>query len=540
MRLRLPDWLRFVGLPLVALAVVIAVTMSLHRDLEQVEAEQIARIAESESYAARSRLVRSVNGLLGELQDLHAYWSENAHLPREFWSLPDNVTLSDYDGIDLVLWWDAGRDIRLLHDAEHPWLGHVPADEDWRPHSGLLETARQLETDTLRGPFRDSEGRHHFLVWMMPDRSGVGGTLIARVDAGRLLGRLLADDSPGYAIAVDWDDQRIYERGTPGSGQPGTWTRSGQIRNDLGAVWTVTHAPTPALVASLTSRAIDMVRIAGLLIAILMVVLLIETGRATRKARLATRAERTIAALNRELEAKVRQRTREVAERSQDLLTITDSVGHDLRNPLNAISANLQLLELKCSEVLDDEGHELLRQTGASLSSTTEILDRLLELSSVFNDRFTAEPIDMQKMVRDIFDELRQRDPVPPAELIMDELPEAHGERILVRTLLTNLLGNAFKYSRGEKLRRITVRARRNGDEVVYSISDNGVGFDDAEAQRMFKAYERLDGNTEGLGLGLDIAARAVLRHRGRIWATGEPGVGASFYFTLSAAPASG
>jgi light-regulated signal transduction histidine kinase (bacteriophytochrome) len=283
-----------------------------------------------------------------------------------------------------------------------------------------------------------------------------------------------------------------------------------------------------------------MVRIAGFLIAILMVVLLIETGRAGRKARLATRAERTIQALNRELEAKVRQRTREVAERSQDLLTITDSVGHDLRNPLNAVSANLQLLGLQCSEALDEDGHNLLKQTEASLASTTEILDRLLELSSVFSSNFTTESIDMQKLVRETFDELLRHDPKPPAELVLGDLPEAHGEKILVRTLLMNLLGNALKYSRGEPLRRITVRARRHGDEVVYSISDNGVGFDDTAAERLFMAYERLEGNTEGLGLGLDIAARAVHRHRGRIWATGEPGVGASFYFTLSASPVYG
>jgi signal transduction histidine kinase len=120
-------------------------------------------------------------------------------------------------------------------------------------------------------------------------------------------------------------------------------------------------------------------------------------------------------------------------------------------------------------------------------------------------------------------------------ELIVDDLPEVDADPVLVRTLIMNLLGNAIKYTREEHARRIEVRSDVRDGVSCYCVRDNGIGFDPASAKRMFRAFERLDGSreTDGVGLGLDIAARVVKRHGGTIWAEGRLGEGAAIYFTL-------
>jgi signal transduction histidine kinase len=168
----------------------------------------------------------------------------------------------------------------------------------------------------------------------------------------------------------------------------------------------------------------------------------------------------------------------------------------------------------------------------------TEILDRLLGLSVVSHATFKPEELDMEAVITDVFEELSAPEQPPPVELEVRELPQADADPTLVRTLVTNLLSNAIKYTRDKPLRRIEVSADRQDGAVVYCIRDNGVGFDPDSRERMFQAFERLDGTREedGIGLGLDIAARVVRRHGGRIWANGKPGDGAAFYFTLQAA----
>lgn len=142
----------------------------------------------------------------------------------------------------------------------------------------------------------------------------------------------------------------------------------------------------------------------------------------------------------------------------------------------------------------------------------------------------------MKDVVLDVFDELTGSEQLPEVELIVEDLPRAKADPTLVRTLVLNLLSNAIKYTRDKPARRIEVRARAQDGVVVYSVRDNGIGFGRDADDKLFKAFERLDrgGDTDGLGLGLDIAARVVKRHSGRIWAESRQGEGAVFYFTLA------
>jgi hypothetical protein len=120
-------------------------------------------------------------------------------------------------------------------------------------------------------------------------------------------------------------------------------------------------------------------------------------------------------------------------------------------------------------------------------------------------------------------------------QLVAEDLPKASADPVLVRTLIMNLLGNAIKYTREKPSRRIEVGSVIHDGVDVFCVRDNGIGFEPESAEKMFRAFERLDGNGEkdGVGLGLDIAARVVRRHGGRIWAEGRLGEGAAIYFTL-------
>ena len=206
-----------------------------------------------------------------------------------------------------------------------------------------------------------------------------------------------------------------------------------------------------------------------------------------------------------------------------------------MRNPLNSISVNTQLLQQQFRDELGREGLDALERTSSGVKRMTEILDRLLGLSVVSRAIFNPQEMDIEEIVADVFEELSASEQAPHIELVAADLPKVVADPTLVRTLIMNLLSNAIKYTRDRRERRIEVSAEPRDGVAVYCVRDNGIGFDPDYAERMFQAFERLDGNGEsdGVGLGLDIAARVVRRHGGRIWAEGKPGEGAAFYFTL-------
>jgi light-regulated signal transduction histidine kinase (bacteriophytochrome) len=274
------------------------------------------------------------------------------------------------------------------------------------------------------------------------------------------------------------------------------------------------------------------------MIAVLMATLTFENWRAYSRATAAEIAERRLAELNRSLEQEIASRTSELANRTKDLQTIADSVAHDLRNPLNSISVNVQLFELQYKDLLGSEALAILNRVSPAVHQMSEILDRMLGLSTVAHSTFKAEPLDMSELVREVFDGLVIAEPPPAIALELNKLPPVNADRNLVKMLIMNLLSNALKYTRKSENRRIRVSCEMSEHGPAYCVSDNGIGFDPNSANVLFTAFRRLDNddNVEGIGLGLAIAARVVERHRGQIWATGAPGKGAEFCFTLQPA----
>ena len=520
----------------VLVGVVVAIgTVRVWNSLADYNREQIARIAESESYAARSQLVRNLERVIAALESAQVFWNTYGQLPRRQWTSDADIEMAKIAGVSTILWDDPGNKVRFARTADNPVFDFRPDDLEWLDYKPLLERARQTSENTMSGPYLDESGRPYFEIYLVENESQGGGRLIALVDAEICLANLLMDESPGYAVDVIWKDVPLYSRGEAAKDIPLSWTREGMIESSLGAFWRVVHAPTQELADTLEPPSIDFILLLGLIIAVLMATLTAESWRAYSRAHAAEVAEKSLAELNRDLEHEIELRTRELAHRNEDLQTIADSVAHDMRNPLNGIAMNLQLLEEKNADLLDKSSLDILQRISPAVDQMAAILDRMLGMSRAAHSTFSRESLDMNALVKETFDELTANEPPPRVSLELADLPAVDADEMLVKMLLTNLLSNALKYTREKEKRRIQVNYEAQDGVTVYRITDNGIGFDQQSTERMFEAFKRLDSSkaTAGIGLGLAIVARVVGRHGGRIWAKGIPGEQASFYFSL-------
>jgi two-component system sensor histidine kinase/response regulator len=244
-----------------------------------------------------------------------------------------------------------------------------------------------------------------------------------------------------------------------------------------------------------------------------------------------------------ELHASRRRLQDEVAahERTaRELEAFSYSVSHDLRAPLRPLDGFSTVLLEDYGAVLDDRARDYLRRMRAAAQRMGNLIDDLLELSKVSHGPVRREGIDLVPMVEGIVAELRERDPARVVEIVIPPTLEATGDRRLVQIVLENLLRNAWKFTRQRAAARIEIGVA-NDEVPVYSVRDDGVGFDPTFAARLFQPFQRLHRaqDFEGTGIGLAIVNRVVARHGGRVWAESSPGNGARFSFTLEAPPRS-
>ena len=247
-------------------------------------------------------------------------------------------------------------------------------------------------------------------------------------------------------------------------------------------------------------------------------------------------AEQKITELAAMLETRVKARTTALEEANRELDAFNFSVSHDLRTPLRAIEGFSQALLEDCHESLDEAGHEYLRRICRSTTRMGELIDVLYELSRMSRAPLRLGPIDLSALARELVVELRGQDPQRQVHIEITEMPLAEGDSRLMRIVLANLLGNAWKFTSKTAGARIAFDAQRDEDgRVVYSVRDNGAGFDMQFADKLFRVFHRLHREEEfpGQGVGLTTVQRIVARHGGRVWGEAERGAGASFYFTL-------
>jgi hypothetical protein len=238
---------------------------------------------------------------------------------------------------------------------------------------------------------------------------------------------------------------------------------------------------------------------------------------------------------NRELESRVQQRTAELNAANQELETFSSSVSHDLRAPLRHIDGYVDILLRDCGGRLDETSLGHLESVRAATRTMGELIDALLELSRVTRAEIDRRPADLSALAAEVFAELQQSDPHRVVKLEITPGLTASGDGRMLRILLVNLLGNAWKFTRKRPDARIEFGRIRGAAAGVFFVRDNGAGFDMAYAGRLFGAFQRLHGlhEFEGIGLGLATAQRIILRHNGEIRAEGVEGQGATFYFTL-------
>jgi PAS domain S-box-containing protein len=225
----------------------------------------------------------------------------------------------------------------------------------------------------------------------------------------------------------------------------------------------------------------------------------------------------------------------ELATANEELESFSYSVSHDLRAPLRSIDGFSSILLEDHAQCLDASGKEHLQRVRAATQRMGALIDDLLNLSRVSRADVHLEKADLSAMAQSIVGELRGAAPERRAEFRVDEHLEATADPHLLRIVLENLLGNAWKFtSKCESTSIHFGKAQHNGS-VAYFIRDNGAGFDPAYADRLFGAFQRLHDAREfaGTGVGLATVQRIIHRHGGRIWAEGAVGHGATFYFTL-------
>jgi len=242
-------------------------------------------------------------------------------------------------------------------------------------------------------------------------------------------------------------------------------------------------------------------------------------------------AERRIVALNTEL-----QRHTGLLEASNaELESFCYSVSHDLRAPLRAINGYARMLEQEFGADFNEAAQRYVKTICSASERMARLIDDLLEFARIGQQTLEHEVVDMRAMARKALGEVLEGLETPQPHISIGELPPVHGDRRLLHLVWLNLLDNAVKYTSAVESAQVRIAAELEDGEIVYSVSDNGIGFDMEYYEKLFGVFERLHTHSEypGTGVGLAITQRIVTRHGGRIWATSEPRRGATFRFAL-------
>ncbi len=243
--------------------------------------------------------------------------------------------------------------------------------------------------------------------------------------------------------------------------------------------------------------------------------------------------------LNASLERRVAERTAELSAANRELDSFAYAVSHDLRAPLRAMSGFAQALVEDFAGQLGGEARTYLEQIALASRRMGELIDGLLTLSRSTRGGMNHDLIDLSGMARRLLADLARGEPDRTVAWEVADCLEARGDARMLEVVLSNLLGNAWKYTARTAAPRLRVYAEARGGGHWFCVADNGAGFDMAHAARLFQPFQRLHRQEEfpGMGIGLATVQRIVHRHGGRIEAHGEPGRGAVFSFTLGEAP---
>jgi light-regulated signal transduction histidine kinase (bacteriophytochrome) len=248
------------------------------------------------------------------------------------------------------------------------------------------------------------------------------------------------------------------------------------------------------------------------------------------------RIERELESSHRLLEHRVAQRTGELAASNEELSAFSYSVSHDLRAPLRAIAGFSSMLEEEHSQALSSEAKNLLGRVRNAVHRMDMLIEALLGLARLNRHELQLQRFDLSELVEQVADELASGDPQRSVEFRIAKQAIVMADLPLLRVVMQNLLGNAWKYTarRSPTLIEFGIETGASAEREFF-VRDNGVGFDMTYAHKLFTPFQRLhsDAQYQGTGIGLATVRRIIARHGGRVRASGEPERGASFYFTV-------
>ena len=239
--------------------------------------------------------------------------------------------------------------------------------------------------------------------------------------------------------------------------------------------------------------------------------------------------------LNSQLEDLVRRRTAQLEATNKELEAFCHSVSHDLRAPLRAMDGFSQELLQNYSEKLDEQGKHYLQRVRAGSQRMGQLIDDLLRLSRVSRVELQCQRVDLSALAEAVAEDLKRQEPGRQVDVIIEAGLNAYCDPSLLRVVLENLLGNAWKFTSRHPRATIEFGRVENRGQMAFMIRDDGAGFNSTFASKLFGAFQRLHKEKDfpGTGIGLASVQRVIHRHGGTVWAEGAIENGAAFYFTL-------
>ena len=229
------------------------------------------------------------------------------------------------------------------------------------------------------------------------------------------------------------------------------------------------------------------------------------------------------------------QQKNELEILNRELESFNYSISHDLRTPLRIANSFAQLLNQKLNDNQDDEIREYTSYITSNVRKMNDLINDLLNLSKVGKKILKFESINTRELVDEVVQANLAQYKNREIEIHIDDIPEINADKTLITQVFGNLIGNAFKYTSKKEKAKITIGSYPKKDSLVFFVKDNGAGFNMAYQDKLFKAFKRLhdENEFEGTGVGLAIVDRIIKYHSGQIWAEGEEGKGATFYFSI-------
>lgn len=497
----------------------------------------LARLADRTTDQLEWAMRREVSGL----HNFSEIWRVHNPDSSDTWPVEAGILLEHFTAVQWVAWLTAdtavvafvGRDTSERMDPQLLWEARLQLNSTATESRERWTDAYEFNTIL---PMRVDDGSLGALVanyrfdsvWVSRERTLMGIRTARLVsEQGQSVELLTFPDS----LAPSWMRMKRTLTSPTGSTIHVEWVPSDQFVKQVLTTWPTLFVMTGGLFS---------IALGALLISFLRQRDFSTALRATNRQLDAQIEElsgrdRALSELNADLGERVQERTAALTRALRELETLNHSVSHDLRSPIGAIMNFTAVLEEDFGPHLDPEARRFLERIRSAAARANQLLDSLSEYIASDGDSLRMRRLDMSAMVKGALSEARGHDlGATKVEILVDPLPAALGDPALVHRVLVNLLGNALKYSRERDPRMLHVTGHAANGESIYSVIDNGHGFEPARAAEVFQPFRRLhESDVEGSGLGLAIVAKLVAGMGGRVWAESDGSTKAVFSFTL-------